>query len=133
MNGGRLPGTPQIPDKLYFKIGEVAKIVGVEPYVLRYWETEFSEIAPVKSQSKQRLYRREDVELILAIRELLHTQKFTIKGAKQRITETRHGRQGKIQNGQISLNLNDPSLAKNTGAHRQIIQGIVQEMDDFLK
>jgi len=74
-----------IPDKLYFKIGEVAEIVGVKPYVLRYWETEFPEIAPGKSASKQRLYKRKEVELILRIRDLLYRDKFTIDGARKQI------------------------------------------------
>ena len=68
----------QIPNKIYFKIGEVAQFMGVEPYVLRYWETEFPEIAPVKSKSKQRLYKREDVEKIAQIRDLLHKQGFFV-------------------------------------------------------
>jgi len=59
---------PELPDKLYFKIGEVAKIVGVKPYVLRYWESEFSVIRPGKTQSKHRLYRRRDVETLLEIK-----------------------------------------------------------------
>ena len=67
-----------IPDKLYFKIGEVSKLACVEPHVLRYWETEFNEIQPKRANSNQRLYRRVDVETILQIKSLLHKQKFTI-------------------------------------------------------
>ena len=78
------PNNSKIPDKLYFKIGEVAEIVGVEPYVLRYWETEFSEISPVKSKTQQRLYRRQDVERILKIKDLLYQERFTIHGARKR-------------------------------------------------
>ena len=76
-----------IPDKIYFKIGEVARLTGVKPYVLRYWETEFKAIQPVKSRSRQRLYRKRDVELILKIKELLYQQRFTIEGARKRIRE----------------------------------------------
>ncbi len=72
-------------DKLYFKIGEVAKIVGVKPYVLRYWETEFSVIKPGKTRSQHRLYRRKDVETLLRIKELLHERRFTIEGARRHI------------------------------------------------
>jgi DNA-binding transcriptional MerR regulator len=72
----------EIPDKLYFKIGEVADLIGVKPYVLRYWETEFPEIAPGKSKTKQRLYKRKEVDLILKIRDLLYKEKFTIEGAR---------------------------------------------------
>jgi len=74
---------PVIPDKLYFKIGEVSDLVGVKPYVLRYWESEFKEITPVKSSSNQRLYRRKDVELLLKIRQLLYRERYTIHGAKK--------------------------------------------------
>ena len=81
-----MPATgPELPDRLYFKIGEVAKIVGVKPYVLRYWETEFSMIRPGKTRSKHRLYRRRDVETLLEIKRLLHTERFTIEGAKRRL------------------------------------------------
>lgn len=76
-----------IPDKLYFKIGEVAKITDVKPYVLRYWESEFKIISPKKSQGNQRMYRKKDVELIVFIRDLLYKEKFTLEGAKKRIVE----------------------------------------------
>jgi len=78
-------GTPDLPDKLYFKIGEVAKLVGVKPYVLRYWETEFPAIRPGKTRSKHRLYRRRDVEALLEIKRLLHNERYTIEGAKRRL------------------------------------------------
>ncbi len=74
-----------IPDKTYFKIGEVARITGLEPHVLRYWETEFRQIRPEKSRSGHRLYRRENIERILEIRDLLYRQKFTIAGARRRL------------------------------------------------
>jgi DNA-binding transcriptional MerR regulator len=77
------PGSPDIPDKLYFKIGEVSDLLGVEPYVLRYWETEFSVLSPKKSGTGHRLYRRKDVELLLRIKHLLYEKKFTIEGARQ--------------------------------------------------
>ena len=78
-------GTPELPDKLYFKIGEVARIVGVKPYVLRYWETEFPMIRPGKTRSQHRLYRRRDVEALLEIKRLLHNERYTIEGAKRRL------------------------------------------------
>jgi DNA-binding transcriptional MerR regulator len=74
-------------DKLYFKIGEVARIVGVKPCVLRYWETEFSILRPGKTRSKHRLYRRRDVDLLLKIKDLLHTRRFTIEGARKKLRE----------------------------------------------
>lgn len=70
-----------IPDKLYFKIGEVSKLADLPTHVLRFWETEFGRIKPKRSPSGQRLYRRKDVELILKIKHLLHDKKFTIRGA----------------------------------------------------
>ena len=78
---------PELPDKLYFKIGEVARLVGVKPYVLRYWETEFSVLRPGKTRSQHRLYRRKDVEMLLEIRRLLYTERYTIEGAKKRLRE----------------------------------------------
>jgi len=74
---------PEIPDKLYFKIGEVSELLGVEPYVLRYWESEFPVLSPKKSGTGHRLYRRKDVELLLRIKHLLYEKRFTIEGARQ--------------------------------------------------
>ena len=77
----------RIPDKTYFRIGEVAKLVGVEPYVLRFWETEFKTMVPPKSRSKQRMYRRKDLETILVVKHLLYAERFTIEGARKRLLE----------------------------------------------
>lgn len=74
-----------IPDKVYFRIGEVSKILGVEPYVIRYWESEFKTVRPVRTRSDQRLYRRRDVETLLTIKQLLYVDHFTIAGAKRRL------------------------------------------------
>ena len=76
---------PELSNKLYFRIGEVAKIVGVKPYVLRYWETEFPILKPGKTPSRHRLYRRRDVETLLDIKRLLYEEGFTIAGAKKRL------------------------------------------------
>ena len=80
-------GPGNIPDKLYFKIGEVKKITGVEPHVLRYWESEFKIIRPQRASSKQRLYRRVDVENILTIKKLLYEDGYTVPGARKLLTE----------------------------------------------
>ena len=80
-------GQVTIPDKLYFKIGEVKKITGVEPHVLRYWESEFKIIRPQRASSKQRLYRRIDVENILAIKKLLYEDGYTLPGARKLLAE----------------------------------------------
>lgn len=74
---------PEIPNKLYFRIGEVAKLAGIKPYVLRFWESEFSGLGPKKSGTGQRLYRRKDVELVLEIKRLLYEKRFTIEGARK--------------------------------------------------
>ena len=79
--------TPAIPDKLVFRIGEVSQIVGVEPYVVRYWETEFPSLAPKKSSSGQRIFRRKEVELLLRIKHLLYDKKYTIEGARKALQE----------------------------------------------
>ncbi|MDH3356985.1 MAG: MerR family transcriptional regulator [Desulfobacteraceae bacterium] len=79
------PYQKELPDKLYFKVGEVSTIVGVPAYVLRFWESEFNKINPKRTPSGQRLYRKKDVELIIWIKHLLYEKKFTIEGAKQRL------------------------------------------------
>jgi DNA-binding transcriptional MerR regulator len=83
------PVTPQeIPDKLYFRIGEVARLAGIKPYVLRFWETEFPSLGPKKSGTGHRLYRRKEVEMALEIKRLLYEKRFTIEGARK-FLETR--------------------------------------------
>ncbi len=74
-------------DKRYYRIGEVSRITGVKPYVLRYWESEFRWMSPVKSRSNQRLYRRKDIDTILLIKKLLYEQRFTIAGAKKKLRD----------------------------------------------
>ncbi|MCX6620466.1 MAG: MerR family transcriptional regulator [Acidobacteria bacterium] len=76
------PTSSEIPNKLYFRIGEVSRLAGVKPHVLRYWETEFSVLDPKKSGAGHRLFRRKDVELILEIKHLLYEKRFTIEGAR---------------------------------------------------
>ena len=77
--------TRSLPPKLYYRIGEVAELVGVEPHVLRYWEREFRSIRPTKSAKGQRVYSRRDVENLLRVRELLYSEGFTIAGAKKKL------------------------------------------------
>lgn len=89
--------TAPLPDKLYFKIGEVASIVGVKPYVLRYWESEFNIIKPAKTRSKHRLYRRKDVESLIEIKRLLHEQRFTIEGARKRLKASPQGERRQLE------------------------------------
>jgi DNA-binding transcriptional MerR regulator len=103
------PGSPEIPDKLYFKIGEVSELLGVEPYVLRYWETEFPALSPKKSGTGHRLYRRKDVELLLRIKHLLYEKRFTIEGARQSLqAATRAPKPRRIERAQQELFTDDP-------------------------
>lgn len=102
-------GPPEIPDKLYFKIGEVSDLLGVEPYVLRYWETEFPVLSPKKSGTGHRLYRRKDVELLLRIKHLLYEKRFTIEGARQTLqTEIRAPKPKRARQAQQELFAVDP-------------------------
>ena len=87
-----------IPEKAYFRIGEVSKILNVEPYVIRYWETEFKTIKPIRTRTAQRLYRKKDVQELLTIRNLLYAQRFTIDGAKKQLTKNRESREQENKN-----------------------------------
>ncbi len=90
-----------IPDKFYFKIGEVSAILGVKPYVVRFWETEFH-LAPAKNSSRHRVYRRQEVETLLEIKRLLYDERFTIEGAQKKLKERM-----KEKSRQLDLNLPD--------------------------
>ena len=81
-----------IPDKLYFRTGEVAKLAAIKPYVLRFWETEFPSLGPKKSGTGRRLYRRKDVEMVFEIKRLLYEKRFTIPGARQALDSARQGK-----------------------------------------
>jgi DNA-binding transcriptional MerR regulator len=85
--------SPSIPDRLYFKIGDVARICGLETYVLRFWETEFPQLKPNKSGTGQRLYRRRDVELALEIKRLVHSEGYTLAGARQAMDQVHRRRE----------------------------------------
>jgi len=93
---------PQIPNKLFFKIGEVCELVGLEPYVLRFWETEFPNLAPEKSKTGHRVYRRRDVEMVLKIKNLLYDRGFTIAGARRQLSRAQ-----KLQGPERDRILND--------------------------
>src|SRR6202789_3383230 len=80
---GAIAAATEIPDKLYFRIGDVARLAGIKPYVLRFWETEFPSLGPRKSGTGHRLYRRKEVEMVLEIKRLLYEQRFTIEGARK--------------------------------------------------
>lgn len=87
---GTLGGSPRkepIPDKLYFRIGEVARLTKIQPYILRYWESEFPLLQPKKSGTGQRLYRKRDIEIVLRIKQLLYDRRYTIAGARRRLQD----------------------------------------------
>ena len=87
--------------KRYYRIGEVSRITGVKPYVLRYWESEFRWMAPQKSRSKQRLYRRRDIDMILLIKKMLYEQRFTIAGARKKLRE--FGADRALESGNLAI------------------------------
>src|SRR5687767_15780218 len=109
------------PVKLYYRIGEVAGIVGVEPHVLRYWETEFRSIRPQKSRKGQRIYSRRDVEKLLKVKDLLYTHGFTIAGARKRLRES----------GVEPQAAEDPSQ-KNLGEARRVLLDVRRELVEML-
>jgi DNA-binding transcriptional MerR regulator len=124
--------TTTIPDKLYFRIGEVAKLCQVQAYVLRFWESEFPQLKPNKSGTGQRLYRRRDVEMALQVKRLLHEEGYTIAGARHVLqTEGRESKKQDIPQSELPL--------KVDGAHRQAVaknemrlQRLRSELKDLL-
>lgn len=114
----------ELPNKLYFRIGEVAKIVGVKPYVLRYWETEFPILKPGKTPSRHRLYRRRDVETLLEIKRLLYEEGFTIAGAKKRLKDGEREGESLIiaqADPEVSLPIRSDQRKVLTAIHRDIL------------
>lgn len=106
---------PVIPDKMYFRIGEVSSLTRTKAYVLRYWETEFPTLKPKKTPSGHRLYRRKDVETILEIKQLLYQQGFTIDGARKKLAGN-----SKAEPGQKPLFKPVPDLAGVKAIHREL-------------
>ena len=118
---------PDIPNKLYFRIGEVAKLAGIKPYVLRFWESEFSGLGPKKSGTGQRLYRRKDVELVLEIKRLLYEKRFTIEGARK-VLESKPKREA----GNAEPARRQAELFPNTYALYQQVRRELTEILDIL-
>jgi DNA-binding transcriptional MerR regulator len=112
-----------IPSKSYYRIGEVARITGIKPYVLRYWETEFRPVLPPKSKSGQRMYRRREIEAILLVKRLLYKQRFTIAGARRRLRELL--REGKDT--QAVADPMDPRLLLRVKRELEAVRGILSE------
>lgn len=128
---GVAPDQIVIPDKLYFKIGEVCELTGVKQHVLRYWETEFAILHPQRASSRQRLYRRSDVENILRIKRLLKDEGFTISGAKKLLTREQRG---ELEEGDSTV---PPSAVSGTApsvaAAMQDIRNELQELKRLLE
>ncbi len=115
-----------IPDRDDFKIGEVCEIVGVKPFVLRYWETEFEELAPAKGAGGQRTYSKSDVEVILRIKQLLYEERFTVVGAKKRLAEELAGKAPK-KGGRL-----DTEGVEPVERLRQVLANIRRELEDVV-
>jgi DNA-binding transcriptional MerR regulator len=121
---------PEIPNKLYFRIGEVAKLAAIKPYVLRFWESEFSGLGPKKSGTGHRLYRRKDVELVLEIKRLLYEKRFTIEGARK-VLESKPKRETALK--PVAVARHQGELFSGTSAFYQEIKRELGEILSLLK
>ncbi|MCU0227223.1 MAG: MerR family transcriptional regulator [Bryobacterales bacterium] len=119
----RISPPTEIPDKLMFRIGEVSRIVGVETYVLRYWETEFPQLAPKKSGSGHRMYRRKEVEQLLLIRQLLYERQYTIKGARNYLKDLARQRVRSMDPLEAACH-DGSSLAPTNEADRELVMAV---------
>jgi DNA-binding transcriptional MerR regulator len=114
---------PATHDKRYYRIGEVSRITDVKPYVLRYWESEFRWMAPQKSRSKQRLYRRRDIDMILLIKKLLYEQRFTIAGARNMLKEQGAGRA--LETGNLTIEVDHRSRYRKIRGELESIRAML--------
>jgi len=112
-----------IPDKLFFRIGEVADLTGVPPYVLRYWESEFKLLRPRKNHAGQRVYRKHDVQMVLRIKSLLYEDRLTLEGAKKRLQQ-----EGRHRNQQLELPAPDPQTLAALRGIRARLEAIRQTL-----
>jgi DNA-binding transcriptional MerR regulator len=121
---------PEIPDKLYFRIGEVSRLAGIKPYVLRFWETEFSSLGPKKSGKGHRLYRRKDVELVLEIKRLLYDKRYTIEGARMYLdSRSREGAKSADASTSKSMRVQSALF----GAEAPALEAIRKELAEILQ
>jgi DNA-binding transcriptional MerR regulator len=118
-----------IPDKLFFKIGEVAEIAEVEQHVLRYWEEEFDVLKPNKNRSGQRLYQKKDIDQVLEIKQLLYSDKFTIAGAKKKLKQKKSNNGGS----QMDFGFDQEALANWKKKATQDLKSILNILDQNLK
>src|ERR1700693_2852165 len=122
---------PEIPDKLYFRIGEVSRLAGIKPYVLRFWETEFSSLGPKKSGKGHRLYRRKDVELVLEIKRLLYDKRYTIEGARKYLDTRTRDATGKSSDGAVKKSKRSQGDLFNDSA--PVLDRIRKELTEILE
>lgn len=126
--------SPVIPDRLYFKIGDVARLCGVESYVLRFWETQFPQLKPNKSGTGQRLYRRRDVELALEIKRLVHGEGYTIAGARQALEGGhRRGPKAKAEVTAVPTPITAPAAAPQVAAVPEKAKSTIAQVKAELK
>jgi DNA-binding transcriptional MerR regulator len=123
---------PEIPNKLYFRIGEVAKLAGIKPYVLRFWESEFSGLGPKKSGTGHRLYRRKDVELVLEIKRLLYEKRYTIEGARKML-DSRPKRDAAAAPKPVAVARQQGELFAGSSTFYQDLRRELSELLDLLK
>jgi DNA-binding transcriptional MerR regulator len=124
-----VPGNA-LPDKLFFKIGEVAQIVGVRAHVLRYWESEFAALRPMKTRGSHRVYRRRDVELAVLLRRLLHEEGLTIAGAKRRLRESGQHRVAEPSEPSVVQEVDERA---ELVAMREELTGLLSALDDAMR
>jgi DNA-binding transcriptional MerR regulator len=122
----------RIPNKLFFKIGEVCEITDTQPYVLRYWESEFPALAPAKNSSGQRIYRRRDIETVLRIKQLLYEEGFTIAGAKKRLESEMAGRTETPQAGPPPGDGDAPPASAIDEAGRAALKQVREQLREIL-
>ena len=115
--------TPPIPDKLFFKIGEVAELAGVEQHVLRYWEEEIESLKPKKNKSGQRLYQKKDVERVFEIKQLLYAEKFTVAGARKKM------KQNKKKETQLDIAFDREGFKQRKADIKQDLKSILTSLD----
>ena len=125
--------TTRIPNKLFFKIGEVCEITDTQPYVLRYWESEFPALAPAKNSSGQRIYRRRDIETVLRIKQLLYDEGFTIAGAKKRLEQELLEKNGTDRRGVPDDELAVPPVPAAVAAHDERTRLVLLEVRQQLR
>jgi DNA-binding transcriptional MerR regulator len=121
---------PEIPDKLYFRIGEVSRLAGIKPYVLRFWETEFPSLGPKKSGKGHRLYRRKDVELVLEIKRLLYEKRYTIEGARKFLDS--RGRDGTAKAPDTTAKVPSRSQGDLFQNHAHALDAVRKELTEIL-